>query len=391
MSDEQDKLKLSLEPPKLFGRKKKPATGDSASKPAAPRRPSRPTPPPAPADEPSDATEEAPAEEPAAEEPAEKVSAATAADTAEPTQVLHDLPEAEPEPEPDPAPEPAGAEDAPAEEKWAPTPAPEATSSDTIVEPEVEPSPEPAPSPEPEPAPTPDPAPEPQPTPEPSPMPEPDPVSAPAPVKKAAAKKAAAKKATPPAAKKVAVPAVTKATPPAKKTAPAAKKAAPAAKKAVAGPGPDESRPLADYEREDAEIIAAAEADEAPLLDRYPAAALTGGVVGIAAVALIWLFLRGCEAVRDTASCGGGPGFILLLVTFAGCVLLGTALLRTFAVKEPGTTSFLAAGVVAAISLTFLVDLLDEWPIAIIVPVLAVASYVGSVKLTDLIEETASD
>lgn len=383
MSDEQDKLKLSLEPPKLFGRKKKPAAGDSAAKSAAPRRPSRPTPP-APAEEPSDTTDAPTADEPTeTEETAETVSAQAAADTAEPTRVLHDLPEAEPAADPV----------ADSEDKWAPAPTADATPSDTIVEPEVEPAPEPTPEPSPEPAPTPDPAPEPQPTPEPSPMPEPDPVTK-APTKKAPAKKAAAptvKKASPPA-KKAAAPAAKKATPPAKKTAaPAAKKAVPAAKKPIAEPGPVETQPLADYEREDAEILAAAEADEAPLLDRYPAAALTGGVVGITAVALIWLFLRGCEAVRGTASCGGGPGFILLLVTFAACVLLGTALLRTFAVKEPGTTSFLAAGVVAAISLTFLVDLLNDWPIAIIVPIIAVASYIGSVKLTDLIEETSSD
>lgn len=363
MSDEQDKLKLSLEPPKLFGRKKKPAAGDSAAKSAAPPRPSRPTPP-APAEEPSDTTDAPTADEPTeTEETAETVSAQAAADTAEPTRVLHDLPEAEPEPA-----EPAADPVADSEDKWAPAPTADATPSDTIVEPEVEPAPEPTPEPSPEPAPTPDPAPEPQPTPVPSPMPEPDPVTK-APVAKAPTKKAPAKKAA----------------------APTAKKAVPAAKKPTAEPGPVETQPLADYEREDAEILAAAEADEAPLLDRYPAAALTGGVVGITAVALIWLFLRGCEAVRGTASCGGGPGFILLLVTFAACVLLGTALLRTFAVKEPGTTSFLAAGVVAAISLTFLVDLLNDWPIAIIVPIIAVASYIGSVKLTDLIEETSSD
>ena len=44
---------------------------------------------------------------------------------------------------------------------------------------------------------------------------------------------------------------------------------------------------------------------------------------------------------------------------------------------------------VAAVTLTFLVGLLDSWPIVIVVPVLSIAAYVGSVKLTQLIDETA--
>ena len=52
MADEQDKLKLSLEPPKLFGRKKKPATPADTSEPAQPVRPAAATPVAAPAPEP---------------------------------------------------------------------------------------------------------------------------------------------------------------------------------------------------------------------------------------------------------------------------------------------------------------------------------------------------
>ena len=60
---------------------------------------------------------------------------------------------------------------------------------------------------------------------------------------------------------------------------------------------------------------------------------------------------RGCEAVRGTSSCGGGPGFTLLVATFAVCVLLGSALLRTFLIPDPGSSSFLAVGLVAVVAL----------------------------------------
>ena len=64
MSDEQDKLKLSLEPPKLFGRKKKSdgagTTKSTSSAPAARRRP---------ASEPSEASEPVEPVEPVGSEP----------------------------------------------------------------------------------------------------------------------------------------------------------------------------------------------------------------------------------------------------------------------------------------------------------------------------------
>ena len=45
-----------------------------------------------------------------------------------------------------------------------------------------------------------------------------------------------------------------------------------------------------------------------------PAAALTGVAVGGLAVLLAWLAGVGCEAVRGTSACGGGPGLLILLV-----------------------------------------------------------------------------
>ncbi|WP_141015235.1 hypothetical protein [Nocardioides sambongensis] len=99
-------------------------------------------------------------------------------------------------------------------------------------------------------------------------------------------------------------------------------------------------------------------------------------------VSLTWLALRGCEAVRGTASCGGGPGLLLLIATFAVCVYLGSALLRTFVLPDPGSSSFLAVGLVAIIALLFLVDVLDHWSMIIVIPALSVLAFLTSAWVT---------
>jgi hypothetical protein len=113
-----------------------------------------------------------------------------------------------------------------------------------------------------------------------------------------------------------------------------------------------------------------------------PAAALTGVAVGGLAVLLAWLAGVGCEAVRGTSSCGGGPGFVLLVATFVLCILLGSTLLKTFAIPDPGSSSFLAVGLVAVVALLFLIDALDNWSMIIVIPVLAVGAYLASVWVT---------
>lgn len=162
------------------------------------------------------------------------------------------------------------------------------------------------------------------------------------------------------------------------KPAVAATKAAPVAKAPEIEPEPVSDL---DLDLEDAEI-AALTARQGPLLSLYQSAALTGLVVGAAMVVLTWLSLRGCEAVRGTASCGGGPGFILLVATFALCVLLGSALLKAFTIPDPGSSSFLAVGLVAVIALLFLIDLLDSLAMLVIIPLLSVGGYLASVWVT---------
>ncbi|WP_344111617.1 hypothetical protein [Nocardioides humi] len=310
MSDEQDKLKLSLEPPKLFGRKKKAAEQAEAPAPAAPERPARPVARPEPAPEP----------EPTPEPEPEVVEAAEP-EVAEPEVAEPEVAEpvaAEPVVEAEPVEEPAVDEPAAVE-----------------PEPEPEPAPQAAPKPAPKPGPKPT-EPAPKPTPKPTPKPARKPKPAPAPVE-------------------VDV----------------------------------EPEPVTAAALEDAEI--AALSDDGPLLTVYRAAALTGLVVGAAMVVLTWLSLRGCEAVRGTSSCGGGPGFLLLVATFALCVLLGAQLLKAFTIPDPGSSSFLAVGLVAVVALLFLINLLDHWSTLIIVPLLSVGAYLASVWVTKTFVDPADE
>ncbi|WP_322937626.1 hypothetical protein [Nocardioides bizhenqiangii] len=309
MSDEQDKLKLSLEPPKLFGRKKKSdAMGTSKSTSPAP------------------ATGQPPASD-ESEPPDEEATA----EVVEETQA-EELESAPSEPAPAGPAEPVAEDDE------------ESEPVDDVVTPE--PEPEPAPVPEPEPGPAP----------------------------QKAAKPALAAKATPAAKTAPVQPAAKK--PAATSGAVARTPVRPRAKLA-----PDiEPEPLTRIDEEDAEI--AAHADEPPLLPLYPAAAVTGAVVGAGMVLLIWLSLRGCEAVRDTSSCTGGPGFLLLVATFVVCVLLGSALLKVFSIPDPGSSSFLAVGLVAVVALLFLIDVLDHWSMLIVIPVVGVGGFLASVWIT---------
>ncbi len=316
MSDEQDKLKASLEPPKLFGRKKKSdAMGPSKGKGTAPASEST-----VPADDAAveELVEESPPEELEPEEPASEESAAPEPEA-----------EAEADPvEPEPEPEP--------------------------VEPEDETDPDPV-------------APEPEPEPVAEVTPDPEPDVEPVPVAKPAAK---ASGATPRTVAAKATDTVRKAVRPRAKLAPDI-----------------EPEPLTSFEQEDAEITAHA---NEPLLPLYPAAAVTGVAVGAAMVLLVWVSLRGCEAVRGTSSCTGGPGFLLLVATFVLCVLLGSALLKVFSISDPGSSSFLAVGLVAVMSLLFLIDVLGHWSMLIVIPIVGVGAFLASVWVTKTFVEPDS-
>jgi hypothetical protein len=114
-----------------------------------------------------------------------------------------------------------------------------------------------------------------------------------------------------------------------------------------------------------------------PLLTGYPAAALTGLLVGALMVGLTVAALRGCEAILGTSTCGG-PGLLLLVVILMILVMLGQALLRAFTVPDPGSTSFLAVGLLAVIALLFLIDVILDWQMIIVIPLVGVTTFLLS-------------
>lgn len=111
-----------------------------------------------------------------------------------------------------------------------------------------------------------------------------------------------------------------------------------------------------------------------PQIGGMAASILTGALVGLLTVGATWGSLRLCEVVQGTPSCGN-PGFFLLLAIMVAMVLIGQALLKAFDVPDPGSTSFLAMGLVAVVALLFLIDLLFLWWMVLAIPAVAMASY----------------
>ncbi|MDR7254634.1 hypothetical protein J2X46_003632 [Nocardioides sp. BE266] len=113
----------------------------------------------------------------------------------------------------------------------------------------------------------------------------------------------------------------------------------------------------------------------APPLTGLPAALVTGVLVGALAVGLAWLAGAGCDVVRGTTACGGALGLPILLAGLAVLAWAGTLLLRFFGITDAGSTSILAVGVLTVLVMLFLLDVLDEWSMLVVVPVLAVLAY----------------
>jgi hypothetical protein len=105
------------------------------------------------------------------------------------------------------------------------------------------------------------------------------------------------------------------------------------------------------------------------------AAMLAGAVVGAVGVALSYLSLQGCNAVRGTKSCGGGPGLLLLIVILVVMALLGGVLLALWAVPEPRSTSLLGVGVLAVVVLLGVLPQEYSVWMFLVVPVICAASY----------------
>ena len=118
-----------------------------------------------------------------------------------------------------------------------------------------------------------------------------------------------------------------------------------------------------------------------PALPGQAAALVTGLVVGALLTLLTYLALEGCEAVKGTSTCGG-PGFFLLIAILIVMVLVGMVLLKAWQVGDPGSTSFLAVGVIAVVALVMLIDVIFSVWMFVIIPIVSAGAYALSVWVT---------
>jgi hypothetical protein len=125
-----------------------------------------------------------------------------------------------------------------------------------------------------------------------------------------------------------------------------------------------------------------------PVLTGYPASALTGLLVGLLMVGLTVAALRACEQVRGTSTCGG-PGLLILVIILVLLVMVGQVLLRAFRVPDPGSTSFLAVGLIAVVALLFLIDVILDWQMIIVIPLVGVVTFLLSHWVTTAFVETS--
>ena len=114
-----------------------------------------------------------------------------------------------------------------------------------------------------------------------------------------------------------------------------------------------------------------------PSLSGQVAAGVTGAVVGFAGVILTVGALRGCEAVRNTATCGAA-GFPLLIAVLLLMVVIGRILLGAWKVPDPSGTAFLAVGLVAMLSMLFFMNILLQWYMVIVLPLVSVIAHMAS-------------
>jgi hypothetical protein len=124
-----------------------------------------------------------------------------------------------------------------------------------------------------------------------------------------------------------------------------------------------------------------------------PAAVLAGVAVGALAVLLGWLAGVGCEAVRGTSACGGGPGLLILLVVLAALTWAGSLLLRVLGVPHAGSTALLAVGILAVLVLVFLLGSLDGGWALVAVPAASALAHAVSWWVTTAVgdDETPAD
>ena len=111
-----------------------------------------------------------------------------------------------------------------------------------------------------------------------------------------------------------------------------------------------------------------------PAISAVQAAVAVGAVIGLLAVLLTFASLKLCELVRGTDSCGG-PGLLLLVATLVILTYVGGWLLRGFGIDDPGSTSFLAVGLLSVLAMLFFLDVIYNWWMVIVIPLVAMGTY----------------
>ena len=117
---------------------------------------------------------------------------------------------------------------------------------------------------------------------------------------------------------------------------------------------------------------------------------LTGIFIGLLACGATYLGLQGCEAIKGTSSCGG-PGFFLLVAIMILLVVIGSFIMKTFRVTDPSSTAFLAVGLLAVIVLLFFVDVIFNWWMIIVIPLIGAGTFALSHWVTTTFIEPADN
>ena len=79
------------------------------------------------------------------------------------------------------------------------------------------------------------------------------------------------------------------------------------------------------------------------------------------------------------------------MAILAVAVLIGAALLRFAQVPEPGSTSFLAVGLLSVATLLFLVGSIFQWWMVIVIPLVSMATFLLSHWVTSTYVDPADD
>lgn len=120
------------------------------------------------------------------------------------------------------------------------------------------------------------------------------------------------------------------------------------------------------------------------------AAAAAGALSGLAAIAMVWLGERGCDALEGRPSCGG-IGFLMLVAIIVVVFLLGLYLLRIFEVANAGLVAFFGVTLPLMIILIFLMDVVfSAWMVATL-PLVGALCFAGSTVFTSAVENSGDE